>query len=113
MEMRDKKGQFVKGHGGSKPKGAKSERLQLWYELKEFILSEGSEKFIEELKKLDGQKYTDTFLKALEYFQPKLSRVETTDDLSREIDALTDEQAEDLLKQLSGKIINQWMQKVN
>ena len=69
-------GRFKKGHPGYKPKGAKSEKVKLWNELKDFILSEGAEKFMEEMKNLKGQKYTDTFLKALEYFQPKLTRSE-------------------------------------
>lgn len=79
--MQDKKGRFIKGNPG-KPKGAISEKVQLWNELKGFILSEGSEKFMEELKKLKGEKYTSTFLKALEYFQPKLTRAEISADVT-------------------------------
>jgi len=110
--MRDESGKFTKGNPG-KPPGAKNKKSILWDQLGDFFVNEGAERFITEIRTLEGKDYVNAYSQLVEFFKPKLSRVETTDDLSREIDALTEEQAEDLLKQLSDKIINQWMQKVN
>ena len=85
----------------------------MWDQLGDWFINTGAQRFIIEIESLSGKDYINAYSQLIEFFKPKLSRVETTDDLSREIEALTDEQAENLLKQLSDKIINQWMQKVN
>lgn len=113
MAERTKSGQFTKGHSGFKPPGAISKKTVLWNELGEFFINDGAKKFIKEIMSLEGEKYVKAYAMMAEYFKPKLSRVEMTDDLTREIDALSDEQAETLLKQLSDKILDQWAQKMN
>jgi hypothetical protein len=113
MAERKKSGQFDKGHSGFKPPGAISKKTALWNELGDFFVNDGAKKFVQEISSLSGKDYINAYSQLIEFFKPKLSRIETTDDLSREIDALTDEQAETLLNQLSDKIISQWMQKVN
>lgn len=64
---------WVKGQGG-KPKGAVSEKTKFWEALKDFIINEGSEKFKDEMEKLEGKDFINTYINVLEYFKPKLQR---------------------------------------
>lgn len=70
---------FEKGQSGNKagkPKGTISQKTKFWNEVKEWFMGEGAEKYIKEMKTLKGRQYTEAYSSALEYFQPKLSRVE-------------------------------------
>jgi hypothetical protein len=66
---------FKLGNPG-KPKGALSEKTRFWLELKDFITTEGAEKFQDELMKLDGKEYINSYINILEYFQPKLQKID-------------------------------------
>ncbi len=68
---------FEKGKSGNpngKPKGTVSEKAKFWNELKDFMVTDGAEKFKKELMKLEGQTFVTSYNHALEYFQPKLNR---------------------------------------
>lgn len=70
---------YVRGESGNlkgKPKGAKSEKVKFWNQLKEWMVEEGSEKFKSELMKLQGKEFVTAYSQTLEYFKPKLSRAE-------------------------------------
>ena len=59
-----------------RPVGAKSAKTRQWEEFAEYCLNEGLEKFFVELNKQNGKDYVAAFLHLLEYFKPKLSRIE-------------------------------------
>jgi hypothetical protein len=70
---------FKKGESGNpagKPKGAISEKTRFWNELKEFMTNDGAQRYMDELQKLSGKDYINSFSQLLEYFQPKLVRSE-------------------------------------
>lgn len=83
---------FVKGQGGNR-KGIKNKKTQLkekvgldsWNKLQEFILGEGMEKFIEEIKKMKGQQYAINLIQMIEYFKPKLARTESDINVKAEV----------------------------
>ena len=74
---------FKKGEG--KPKGAKAKKtivkeaigLDSWENLQKYLLTEGADKFIQEVGKMKGHAFAINFLQAIEYFKPKLSRVDS------------------------------------
>ena len=72
------KGQTNNKNG--KPKGTKHLKTQQWEKLGEFIIGEGAEKFIEEIKMLDDVDYINAFTKVLSYFKPQLARTILTDE---------------------------------
>ena len=70
---------FQKGHKLStgRPKGSKDIKTAQWENIGNYLVEEGSAKYLEHLKKLaasDPEKYTDAYLKILEYFKPKRAR---------------------------------------
>jgi hypothetical protein len=72
-------------HGGKRKnagrkKGTKSQKVKHWEELGEFVLEKGAEKYMNYLKDLEPKDYMSRFEAILEYFQPKLSRAEVTND---------------------------------
>jgi hypothetical protein len=91
--MRDNRGQFTNGNKG-KPKGATSKRTQQWEALADSICGEQAEYFSQYIKDLwtsqDSKKKAeaaDLYLKTVEYFKPKQSRVES--DVKIEGDPIT------------------------
>jgi hypothetical protein len=71
---------FKKGQSGNingKPKGAVSLKTRGWQLLSETITTELTDKFMQEMSKLDGQQYINAYLNVLEFFRPRLSRVES------------------------------------
>ena len=71
---------FKKGQSGNingKPKGAISLKTRGWDLLKETITTELTDKFMQEMSKLDGQQYINAYLNVLEFFRPRLSRTES------------------------------------
>ena len=67
----------VSGNPKGKPKGAVSLKTQGWELLKESITSGLTDKFMQEMSKLDGQQYINAYLNVLEFFRPRLSRTES------------------------------------
>jgi hypothetical protein len=67
----------VSGNPKGKPKGAVSLKTQGWELLKESITSGLTDKFMQEMNKLEGTAYINAYLNVMEYFKPKLSRQET------------------------------------
>lgn len=72
---RDEKGRLKKGHGGLKPKGAVSEKTKMWEELGQYIVTEGAERAMQVLAKMDDDQFLEQYMKMLEYFKPKQARV--------------------------------------
>lgn len=87
---------FSRGNAG-KPAGSKHKTtkikesigLESWNSLKEFLLSEGTERFKEEIVKLKGQQFTYAYLAAIEYFKPKLQRTELIGDPEKPLQTQT------------------------
>lgn len=72
---------FKKGESGNikgRPKGAKNKKTVLWDDLGEWILKEGSTKFVEEMEKLNGKDYIKAYTSVLGYFKPKLKALDHT-----------------------------------
>jgi hypothetical protein len=55
-------------------KGIPNKKTEQWEAFSEYCLNSGLEKFKEELDKLEGKQFADTFLAILEYHKPKLAR---------------------------------------
>ena len=67
---------FEKGHKGYKPKGSKAKKTLQWEALGEAIRNEHTEKFNQELAKLEGKDFIQAYSNVLEYFEPKKQRIE-------------------------------------
>ena len=65
---------FEKGNPG-KPKGAVSEKTKMWEELGQYIVTEGAERAMQVLAKMDDDQFLEQYMKMLEYFKPKQARV--------------------------------------
>ena len=61
---------------GGRVKGVKNKKTVDFEELKTFLLNEGAEKYVENLKKLKGREYTAEYIKMVEFVKPKLSRIQ-------------------------------------
>jgi hypothetical protein len=70
-----RKGQILNPKG--KPKGAVSLKTRGWQLLAETITTTLTDKFMEEMDKLEGTAYINAYLNMMEYFKPRLSRVES------------------------------------
>ena len=75
MEKKTKK-LFEKGHKGYKPKGAVSEKTKAWERLGEFITENGAERIKTILASCEPEDFIKYYTALLEYFKPKLGRVE-------------------------------------
>jgi len=60
-----------------RPKGAKNVKTQQWEAIGEFLVQQGSERMLNYLNSCDDKEYSETFLRILEYFKPKLARTDT------------------------------------
>lgn len=58
-----------------RPIGAKSKKTLQWEYFAEYCLSEGLNKFRQELAKLEKKDYVNAYLNLMEFFKPKLSRL--------------------------------------
>lgn len=67
---------FEKGHKGFKPKGAVSKKTEAWKHLGEFITEAGAERVKEILRTAPPDKFMLYYTTLLEYFKPKLARVD-------------------------------------
>lgn len=70
------KGQFEKGHSGFKPKGAKSTRTIEWEAFGKELLEKGMPRALEILDTCEPNMFMNHFTGLLEYFKPKLARVD-------------------------------------
>lgn len=70
---------FVVGHKGAKPKGAIHSKTKAWENLGEFITEAGAERVKEILATCPPDKFLMYYTMLLEYFKPKLARVDTLD----------------------------------
>lgn len=72
---------FKPGQSGNptgRPKGIVNEKIQQWEKFREFMMNAGLERFEMEMQTLEGKEYVNTMISLMEYFQPKLARVENT-----------------------------------
>jgi hypothetical protein len=75
---------FKAGNKG-KPQGAKATKTKLkasigidsWQSLSDYVLDAGIPKLLSEMQELSGKDYVTAHMAILEYFKPKLNRVET------------------------------------
>ena len=94
---------WQKGNPG-KPKGANAHRNEQWENFSRFILTKGIAHLEEEMMKLEGKEYVKAVCDIMEYFRPKLARVDhgNADDEPFKVE-FTDEQATKILKIINGK----------
>jgi N-methylhydantoinase B/oxoprolinase/acetone carboxylase alpha subunit len=52
--------------------------LDSWESIQDYLLTKGAKKFIDSINKLQDKSYVFSYLQAMEYFKPKLSRAEVT-----------------------------------
>jgi hypothetical protein len=72
-------GSFKKGHKGTKPKGSKSRRTLEWEEFGRELLKNGMPRALSVMQSCPDQMFMNCFTSLLEYFKPKLSRVDNLD----------------------------------
>jgi hypothetical protein len=68
---------YKPGHGGYKPKGSIHNKTKAWENLGEFITEAGAERVKEILATCPPDKFLMYYTMLLEYFKPKLARVDT------------------------------------
>ena len=68
---------FQKGHEGFKPKGAKSTKTIEWETFGKELLEKGMPRALEIMDTCEDEKFMNHFTGLLEYFKPKLARVDT------------------------------------
>lgn len=76
-----------KGHTNNpngRPTGSKNQRTKEWEALGEAILTKHTEKFNSILSKSKDDEFMNRFLAVIEYFKPKLARVESKSDVQNE-----------------------------
>lgn len=69
-------GRFKKGNKG-KPKGAKSSKTLEWEAFGKELLEHGMPRALEVLQTCEDEKFLNHFTNLLEYFKPKLARVDS------------------------------------
>src|SRR5271163_2710843 len=72
---------WVKGYApnpGGRKKGSASKKTEILKKFTSDILNGGRQKFMVEMRKLEGKAYIDAYLALMEYSLPKMSRVEST-----------------------------------
>jgi hypothetical protein len=67
---------FQKGHKGLKPKGSKSYRTIEWENFGKELLEKGMPRALEIMDTCEDDKFMNHFTGLLEYFKPKLARVD-------------------------------------
>jgi len=75
---------FTKGNKeGEKSKRGLSKRTQQWEAIGNYLIEEGSKKYVEYLKTLEGEKFAHEFRAVMEYFKPKQQRQELVNEEGR------------------------------
>lgn len=90
-----RKGQFATGNPG-KPKGAKNKDTvqkeillsSLWDNTSSWVTGPGLTRFMAEMESMQGQEYVRSYLSLLEYFKPKLARVDNAFPDSEEVEII-------------------------
>jgi hypothetical protein len=73
---RFKKG-MAKPENSGRKKGQVSPKMAFWHVFADNIMNEGTEKAWSEIMKLEGTQYLSAYIMLLEYFKPKLGRIES------------------------------------
>jgi trans-aconitate methyltransferase len=72
----------------ARPKGAKSTNAELrqlqWEKFSLWLMTEGMRRFQTEMQRLKGREYVATVKDLMEYFQPKLARIDNVHTVNRE-----------------------------
>ena len=68
---------FEEGHKGYKKKGAKSTRTLEWEEFGKELLEKGMPRALGIMQTCEDDKFMNNFTGLLEYFKPKLARVDS------------------------------------
>ena len=61
----------------SKGGKASSQKRKDWDDIGAYLLAIGSDRFIREIDQLEGKEYVQAFKDILEYFKPKLARLDS------------------------------------
>ena len=61
----------------SRPNGSKNKKTERWEEFADWFIVSGMPKLKEEMSKLEGKDYIHTMRDLMEYFQPKLARLDS------------------------------------
>jgi hypothetical protein len=80
---------FTNGNAG-RPHGAKSNKTKIkqsigidnWQALSNYVQNDGIDKLLNELQQLEGKEYVTAHMAILEYFKPKMQRVETNTEVN-------------------------------
>lgn len=64
----------------SRPKGSKNQKTIDWDTFGKTLTDEGLPRLLEILRKSDDETFLRTYIPLLEYFKPKLKRIETVQD---------------------------------
>jgi hypothetical protein len=70
------------GAKGVKTKIMQSIGIDSWQSLSDYVLDTGVPKLLTELQQLSGKDYVAAHLAMMEYFKPKMQRVETKNELT-------------------------------
>jgi hypothetical protein len=68
---------FEKGKSGNpagKPKGAVSEKTKLWDSLGEYVTTQGADRAMQILARMEDEDFLKNYMTMLEYFKPKQAR---------------------------------------
>ena len=76
---------FEKGHKGLKPIGSVSSKVKAWEQLGDFITDAGAMRVKTILTTCDEETFLKYYSQFMEYFKPKLSRVESKSDVNATI----------------------------
>jgi hypothetical protein len=60
-----------------RPKGAVNVKTEKWFELCNYLMSEGTERLMQVMGELDNKEFVEAYCKILNYIKPKLSNVDT------------------------------------
>ena len=67
--------------GKGRTDGSKNVKTLMWNELKEYLIGEGSERYLKFMSKLNDKDFANRYEKMLEYFKPKQQRTEIKADI--------------------------------
>jgi len=68
-----------------RPKGSKDTKTLAWERIGEYLIGEGSQKYLSYLHTLDEKEFAKEFQAILEYFKPKQQRTEIKGDVDTTI----------------------------
>lgn len=93
---------FTKGHEklGGRQKGVTNKTTSKIRDFLLYVTDNNRERFEQELLKLEGKDYVQSFLQLLEYSTPKLARVEYTDDTDTKVNIDFSKYSKEELEQL-------------